>query len=107
MRIDLTTPYQERHKAKALGARWDAFKRCWYIVDPPDSKPFQRWLPLAPEERAIRKEQRRAAYNARARTTGPDFVVSCGCNVLPWEDCSHSRAKAGEPIIEMPIASFT
>jgi hypothetical protein len=35
--------------------------------------------------------------------TGPARVVSCGCNVLPWEDCEHSawdRAKSLQRVIE-------
>ena len=33
MRINLVTPFAEKYAAKALGARWDAAKKCWYIVD--------------------------------------------------------------------------
>jgi hypothetical protein len=35
MRINLLTPFAEKDAVKALGARWDAAKKCWYIVDGP------------------------------------------------------------------------
>jgi hypothetical protein len=38
------------------------------------------------------KAERRAAFNNRARITGPKHVLHCGCNVLPWEDCAHTLA---------------
>lgn len=45
MRINLRVPYEERNTAKLLGAKWDAAKRVWYVIDPPDLSPFSRWLP--------------------------------------------------------------
>ena len=36
MRINLVTPFAEKDAAKALGARWDATKKLWYIVDVAD-----------------------------------------------------------------------
>jgi hypothetical protein len=47
MRIDLNCPFAEKDQAKALGARWDAGKRVWYIVDVEDLTPFMRWMPRA------------------------------------------------------------
>lgn len=29
-------------------------------------------------------------------TTGPKAVSSCGCDVLPWEDCIHTRQLEGQ-----------
>lgn len=45
MRINLACPYEDRHSAKALGARWDIARKVWFIVNPPDLQPFARWLP--------------------------------------------------------------
>ena len=45
MRINLITPFAEKDAVKALGARWDAVKKCWYIVDVADRTPFKRWIP--------------------------------------------------------------
>ena len=46
MRIDLKVPYTERDTAKALGARWDAAKKIWYIMEVADVTPFLRWNPV-------------------------------------------------------------
>jgi hypothetical protein len=45
MRIDLKVSYAEKDKAKYLGARWDAGRRTWYIVDVEDLRPFWKWIP--------------------------------------------------------------
>ena len=45
MRINLTTPFAEKDAVKALGARWDAAKKVWYITDVADLSPFTRWIP--------------------------------------------------------------
>ncbi len=45
MRINLVTPFAEKDAVKALGARWDAAKKLWYITDVADLSPFMRWIP--------------------------------------------------------------
>lgn len=45
MRINLVTPFAEKDAVKALGARWDAALKLWYIVDVADLTPFNRWIP--------------------------------------------------------------
>ena len=44
MRIDLNCPYAEKDVAKGLGARWDAARKVWFIVDVEDLTPFMRWI---------------------------------------------------------------
>lgn len=46
--IDLEVPYQQKELAKALGARWDARRKVWYVVDRDDLTPFAKWLPQPP-----------------------------------------------------------
>lgn len=41
----LTTRYAEREKVKALGARWDAARKQWFVPEGMDLAPFQPWLP--------------------------------------------------------------
>lgn len=41
----LTTTFQERLEAKALGARWDAAASKWYVPDGHDLALFSKWLP--------------------------------------------------------------
>ena len=46
--IDLEVPYQEKDRARALGARWDPRRKVWYVVDPEDLTSFAKWLPQPP-----------------------------------------------------------
>ena len=41
----LNVPFAEKDAAKRLGARWDAGRRQWYVVDVEDMRPFMRWMP--------------------------------------------------------------
>ncbi|MCK7501539.1 MAG: exodeoxyribonuclease VII large subunit [Comamonadaceae bacterium] len=41
----LVTKYAEREQVKALGARWDAARKSWYVPAGRDLEPFTRWLP--------------------------------------------------------------
>jgi exodeoxyribonuclease VII large subunit len=45
MNTYLTTSYRDREKVKALGARWDADARRWYVLEGRDLVPFSAWLP--------------------------------------------------------------
>lgn len=42
--ILLKVPYAEKDEAKALGARWNPTRKCWYIPDGKDNAPFARWI---------------------------------------------------------------
>lgn len=85
MRINLKTPFAEKEEAKALGARWDPKKKCWYIQNVADLSPFARWITDSP------------ASTSLEQTAGPVIthgavIAGCGCSVLPWEDCKHTSA---------------
>lgn len=85
MRINLLTPFAEKDAAKALGARWDAKTKNWYVVDVADLTPFLRWMPpvAAPSQDC-------ASGTAPAQAKSAAQVPHCGCHVLPWEDCVHT-----------------
>ncbi len=86
---------------KALGARWDASKKLWYIVDVADLTPFMRWIPNMEmaTENAVASIQPQATKPASPLSPRPkvptpsksvNTVPHCGCSVLPWEDCTHT-----------------
>lgn len=81
---------------KALGARWDGAKKVWYIVNVPDLTPFMRWIPnleaaSEPPGTAAKSVAKTPASQSTGVITKPAIEVpSCGCKVLPWEDCAHS-----------------
>jgi hypothetical protein len=101
MRINLKTPFAEKDAVKALGARWDAAKKLWYITDVADLTPFLRWIPdvqAATEsqtaaaskiaEAPAQPTARQSKSGVLTRPTKP--VTHCGCQVLPWEPCEHT-----------------
>lgn len=45
----LTVPFKEKDSVKALGARWDADARRWYVPDGQNLVPFASWLPGSPQ----------------------------------------------------------
>ena len=100
MRTTLTVPFAEKDTAKALGARWDAAKKIWYVMDVADLTPFMRWIPdvAAATEGSVggttgqsTKTRKAPVEQSEGVITGPAIVVPhCGCNVLPWEDCEHT-----------------
>jgi hypothetical protein len=101
MRINLKTPFAEKEAVKALGARWDAAKKLWYITDVADLTPFLRWIPDVPAgTESLSANTEKAAANpvkppvsqtqggVITKPTKP--VPHCGCNALPWEHCEHT-----------------
>jgi hypothetical protein len=36
--------------------------------------------------------------------TGPPVVLSCGCDVLPWEPCIHARTPVQAPSLTLRVA---
>ena len=100
MRINLVTPFAEKDAVKALGARWDAAKKLWYIEDVSDLGPFLRWIPNsdAAIESATSASQplktRPTLTPLKPNSPPPSKAVSevphCGCDVLPWDDCVHT-----------------
>ena len=99
MRINLVTPFAEKDAVKALGARWDAAKKLWYITDVADLMPFMRWIPnleaaSEPSGGAIKPATKASASQSQGVITKSTAAVPhCGCNVLPWVDCEHSSAQ--------------
>ena len=85
MRINLKTPYAEKDEAKALGARWDPKKQCWYIQNVADLSPFARWITDAPSSTSCEQ-------TAGPVVTHGAVLEDCGCKVLPGENCEHTTA---------------
>lgn len=95
MRINLVTPFAEKDAVKALGARWDASKKSWYIVDVADLTPFMRWIPnmeVATENAVATRPASALSQKPKAPTPSKSMneVPHCGCSVLPWDDCVHT-----------------
>jgi hypothetical protein len=100
MRINLVTPFAEKDAVKALGARWDAAKKVWYITDVADLTPFMRWIPDmdVATERSVGSAGQATGNSTVAPIRRSEGVITisavevpcCDCRVLPWEDCEHT-----------------
>ena len=98
MRINLVTPFAEKDAVKALGARWDATRKVWYIQDVADLTPFMRWIPdlkaatasptLAAADTPMAPIRRSEGVVTRSAVA----VACCDCKVRPWDDCEHTAA---------------
>jgi len=99
MRINLNCPYSEKDEAKALGARWNAEKKVWYVEDVSDLKPFAKWLPILNRVSADIKPKK--DHHKSVITGEKLFRPRCACTVLPWEDCEHTEADAQHALKEM------
>ena len=91
MRINLKVPFAQKDAAKELGARWDAVRKIWYVIDPELLEVFADWIPT--EDVSLSKTGIGAATSSSSQgiLTGPRSVKPiCQCAVLPWDDCEHS-----------------
>ncbi len=46
--ISLKVPFNEKDQAKALGARWNAEMKLWYVPQGVDAAPFEKWFTTTP-----------------------------------------------------------
>ena len=46
--ISLKVPFNEKDQAKALGARWNAESKQWYVPQGVESAPFEKWFTNSP-----------------------------------------------------------
>ncbi|MCF8168863.1 MAG: exodeoxyribonuclease VII large subunit [Rhodoferax sp.] len=53
----LHVPFRDKDSAKAMGARWDALLRQWYVPEGRDLSPFKVWLPAATESDRVEVTQ--------------------------------------------------
>ena len=45
---NLKVPFSEKDQAKALGAKWNAELKQWYVPQGVDAKPFEKWFTNSP-----------------------------------------------------------
>ena len=91
MRINLKVPFAQKDAAKELGARWDAARKIWYVVDPVAREVFADWMPTLEVASGKTDAVMPSVKSSQGVLTGPkNFTPVCQCAVLPWEHCAHS-----------------
>lgn len=79
----LTVPYAQKDEAKALGARWDASQKKWYVPPDKDLALFAKWPVITPEAQTAVASQT-VGNNAESRL--PDAGKKRGFITYPSID---------------------
>ncbi|MDL2355245.1 MAG: DUF5710 domain-containing protein [Pseudomonadota bacterium] len=90
----LKVPYAEKDEAKALGARWNAQRKAWYVPDGTAASPFERWLAPGdgrdPAPGAAREIKEKVDSYVGKPTVGAHYVeLEHDCN--PFTECAQCR----------------
>jgi hypothetical protein len=94
----LNVPFAQKDEAKALGARWDAAKKEWFVPADKDITLFARWQPQPDSlESTTTSKSRSQAASTKTSSSGnnealgvmtyaadKDFVAYNG-NEAPWD----------------------
>ena len=74
--IPLKVPFNEKDQAKALGARWNAESKHWYVPQGVDAAPFEKWLVAggAPAQSSAKSVEAKTALAKPATREKPDSV---------------------------------
>lgn len=100
MRFNLKVPFAEKDAAKKLGARWDAARKIWYVVNQDDMAPFAKWSPTSHDESDVAPTLPKKAAVMKSEATGKVYVGSQYvelprvCECPPWEVCEKCRLQA-------------
>lgn len=86
-KIYLNVPFAQKDEAKALGARWDAAQKKWYIPADKDIALFARWqaesgAPESPKPKT--SANKTAVTGVKTFATVKDFVAYNG-DAPPWD----------------------
>ena len=92
-KIYLNVPFAQKDEAKALGARWDAIPKKWYVSADKDITLFARWhresgtatspgkvLPLSKASSSAKKT---SATGVKTHALDKDFIAYSGA-LPPW-----------------------
>ena len=91
-KLYLSVPFAQKDEAKALGAKWDAALKQWFVPHGLDAAPFERWhsaeqpMPSVSPQRATRAGNAKAGgvVIAVTRPLDQDFVAYAS-DAPPWE----------------------
>ena len=93
--IVLKVPYAEKDEAKALGARWNPTRKCWYVPDGKPSEPFERWIDAGAAGKAAGgSASSRDAFGAKPVIGSRYLELPHACN--PFEECPECKPRLAE-----------
>jgi len=89
----LNVPFAQKDEAKALGARWDAVQKKWFVPADKDVALFAKWQaesgavesPRAKTSSSpISSSSKKSASGVKTHATVKDFVAYAG-DAPPWD----------------------
>jgi hypothetical protein len=90
-KIYLNVPFAQKDEAKALGARWDAIRKKWFVPSDKDAMLFARWHAEAgamelsgPKASSSGSAPNKASSGAKTHATIKDYVAYKG-DTPPWD----------------------
>ena len=86
-KIYLNVPYAEKDAAKALGAKWDAARKKWYVPMGTNVNSFSKWNTGIVEKEKIQNQKTLYDNSLSGITTYPkdkDFIAYNG-EIPPWD----------------------
>lgn len=83
--IFLKVPFAEKDEAKALGARWNAERKSWYVPDGKAGEPFARWFAAGGADFVPAK----AAAAPKAKPLSVDSYVGKSVTGKFYQDLPH------------------
>lgn len=91
----LKVPYAEKDEAKALGARWNAERKAWYVPDGTESAPFARWLAQdgsGHESAAVAgKDSKSKVDSYVGKPTVGEHYIELEHDCSPFTECAQCR----------------
>ncbi|MFT5532159.1 MAG: hypothetical protein ACI8WM_002051 [Burkholderiaceae bacterium] len=87
--IFLTVPFAEKDQAKALGARWNAAQKKWYVPDGANSGLFEKWHPQAMVVGATNSVSKEPSMMEVGLTITGEKYLPLNHDCIPWEPCTH------------------
>ncbi len=92
-KIYLNVPFAQKDEAKALGAKWDAIQKKWFVPADKDLTLFARWQAesgavASPRSKApssaIKSSAKKVDAGVKTHAAAKDFVAYNG-DAPPWD----------------------
>jgi len=95
----LDVPHQDKHTAKALGAKWDRQEQSWFVWANVDPAPFAKWVKDAPQFMPAQRNESDAIEERDAESSEADkahlrAIEETNHQLMPIPQDKLSRAQA-------------
>ena len=75
-RVYLNCPFEQKDEVKERGAKWDEYRKKWYVPFDIELEPFQRWLPNRFQAVVVQNQKKRKSEKDDSVIDFDDFYFS-------------------------------